>query len=212
MVVSKKLWKQVADALGLPASCTDSGFRLKQHYCKWLLGYEGIYYRGGSIDDDIDSAENDNGDIVDGNDRDARKGEGGDVGSSVSPEASPDVSMDGFKKEKNRKSLSASSSACSALSTAASVVIRKSKNCCKNSRGAWKLDFAKLSVKALQKYLRFYRVDGYDEVEVGDQGKKRLVRLMTEHFYQECCEEFSREKEREIVVGFVERVRRECKG
>jgi hypothetical protein len=35
-VVSQKLWKPVARALGLPASCTDYGYRLRKHYEKYL--------------------------------------------------------------------------------------------------------------------------------------------------------------------------------
>mmetsp|Transcript_19887 Transcript_19887/g.34158 ORF Transcript_19887/g.34158 Transcript_19887/m.34158 type:complete len:333 (-) Transcript_19887:952-1950(-) len=43
-VIAKKLWKEVADALNLPASCTDSGFRLRLHYVKYLEAYERAHF------------------------------------------------------------------------------------------------------------------------------------------------------------------------
>jgi hypothetical protein len=43
-VIAKKQWKEVADALGLPSSCTDSGFRLRLHYVRYLEPYERKYF------------------------------------------------------------------------------------------------------------------------------------------------------------------------
>lgn len=43
-VIAKKQWKEVADALNLPASCTDSGFRLRLHYTKYLEQYERSHF------------------------------------------------------------------------------------------------------------------------------------------------------------------------
>ncbi|GJD12324.1 AT-rich interactive domain-containing protein 3A [Galdieria sulphuraria] len=43
-VIAKKQWKEVADALGLPSSCTDSGFRLRLHYIRYLEPYERTYF------------------------------------------------------------------------------------------------------------------------------------------------------------------------
>ncbi|GJQ14266.1 hypothetical protein GpartN1_g6057.t1 [Galdieria partita] len=43
-VIAKKQWKEVADALGLPSSCTDSGFRLRLHYIRYLEPYERVYF------------------------------------------------------------------------------------------------------------------------------------------------------------------------
>mmetsp|Transcript_15454 Transcript_15454/g.63046 ORF Transcript_15454/g.63046 Transcript_15454/m.63046 type:complete len:321 (-) Transcript_15454:127-1089(-) len=44
-VIAKKQWKEVADALNLPASCTDSGFRLRLHYTKYLEQYEKAHFK-----------------------------------------------------------------------------------------------------------------------------------------------------------------------
>mmetsp|Transcript_9711 Transcript_9711/g.29524 ORF Transcript_9711/g.29524 Transcript_9711/m.29524 type:complete len:314 (+) Transcript_9711:410-1351(+) len=43
-VIAKKQWKEVADALQLPASCTDSGFRLRLHYVKYLEAFERAHF------------------------------------------------------------------------------------------------------------------------------------------------------------------------
>uniref|UniRef100_A0A7S1TMN6 ARID domain-containing protein n=1 Tax=Erythrolobus australicus TaxID=1077150 RepID=A0A7S1TMN6_9RHOD len=43
-VIAKKQWKEIADALDLPASCTDSGFRLRLHYIKYLEAYERAHF------------------------------------------------------------------------------------------------------------------------------------------------------------------------
>mmetsp|Transcript_5673 Transcript_5673/g.11943 ORF Transcript_5673/g.11943 Transcript_5673/m.11943 type:complete len:297 (+) Transcript_5673:265-1155(+) len=43
-VIAKKQWKEVADALDLPASCTDSGFRLRLHYIKYLEAFERAHF------------------------------------------------------------------------------------------------------------------------------------------------------------------------
>lgn len=43
-VIARKQWKEVADALNLPSSCTDSGFRLRLHYKKYLEAYERAYF------------------------------------------------------------------------------------------------------------------------------------------------------------------------
>lgn len=43
-VIAKKQWKEVAEALQLPSSCTDSGFRLRLHYKKYLEGFERKFF------------------------------------------------------------------------------------------------------------------------------------------------------------------------
>mmetsp|Transcript_11512 Transcript_11512/g.20811 ORF Transcript_11512/g.20811 Transcript_11512/m.20811 type:complete len:261 (-) Transcript_11512:1649-2431(-) len=43
-VIAKKQWKEIADALDLPVSCTDSGFRLRLHYVKYLEPYERAHF------------------------------------------------------------------------------------------------------------------------------------------------------------------------
>lgn len=43
-VIAKKQWKEVAEALQLPSSCTDSGFRLRLHYKKYLEAFERKYF------------------------------------------------------------------------------------------------------------------------------------------------------------------------
>ena len=43
-VIAKKQWKEVAEALQLPSSCTDSGFRLRLHYKKYLEAFERKFY------------------------------------------------------------------------------------------------------------------------------------------------------------------------
>ena len=43
-VIAKKQWKEVAEALQLPSSCTDSGFRLRLHYKKYLQAFERKYF------------------------------------------------------------------------------------------------------------------------------------------------------------------------
>lgn len=44
VVIAKKQWKEVAEALQLPSSCTDSGFRLRLHYKKYLEAFERKYF------------------------------------------------------------------------------------------------------------------------------------------------------------------------
>lgn len=44
-VIAKKQWKEVAEALQLPSSCTDSGFRLRLHYKKYLEAFERKYFK-----------------------------------------------------------------------------------------------------------------------------------------------------------------------
>ena len=50
-VITNKGWRQVAESLRLPASCTDSGFRLKLHYCSYLYPYERRFFL--DLDDEI---------------------------------------------------------------------------------------------------------------------------------------------------------------
>lgn len=44
-VIANKQWKEVAEALRLPSSCTDSGFRLRLHYKKYLEAFERKYFQ-----------------------------------------------------------------------------------------------------------------------------------------------------------------------
>lgn len=44
-VIARKQWKEVAEALRLPSSCTDSGFRLRLHYKKYLEAFERKYFK-----------------------------------------------------------------------------------------------------------------------------------------------------------------------
>lgn len=44
-VIANKQWKEVAEALQLPSSCTDSGFRLRLHYKKYLEAFERQYFK-----------------------------------------------------------------------------------------------------------------------------------------------------------------------
>lgn len=44
-VIANKQWKEVAEALQLPSSCTDSGFRLRLHYKKYLEAFERRFFR-----------------------------------------------------------------------------------------------------------------------------------------------------------------------
>lgn len=43
-VIANKQWKEVAEALQLPSSCTDSGFRLRLHYKKYLEAFERKFF------------------------------------------------------------------------------------------------------------------------------------------------------------------------
>lgn len=43
-VIARKQWKEVAEALHLPSSCTDSGFRLRLHYKKYLEAFERKFF------------------------------------------------------------------------------------------------------------------------------------------------------------------------
>lgn len=43
-VIAKKQWKEIAEALQLPSSCTDSGFRLRLHYKKYLEAFERKFF------------------------------------------------------------------------------------------------------------------------------------------------------------------------
>lgn len=40
------MWKEIVDEFGLPSTCTSASFTLKNHYQKYLLGYEQIFYFG----------------------------------------------------------------------------------------------------------------------------------------------------------------------
>lgn len=44
-VCDNKQWKEIVNALDLPASCTSASFTLKNHYLKCLLGYESYYHK-----------------------------------------------------------------------------------------------------------------------------------------------------------------------
>jgi hypothetical protein len=50
-VIARKGWRDVAEELQLPPSCTDSGYRLKLHYCNFLYPYERRYFL--RLDDNI---------------------------------------------------------------------------------------------------------------------------------------------------------------
>ena len=45
-VIANKGWRSVAEALQLPTSCTDSGFRLRLHYLGYLYPYERHFFLG----------------------------------------------------------------------------------------------------------------------------------------------------------------------
>lgn len=45
-VSHNKMWKEIVDEFGLPSTCTSASFTLKNHYQKYLLGYEQRYYFG----------------------------------------------------------------------------------------------------------------------------------------------------------------------
>eukprot|EP01049_Picozoa_sp_SAG25_P010554 SAG25_NODE_1166_length_3715_cov_2.299502_3_plen_390_part_00 len=49
-MIANKGWRQIAEKLRLPSSCTDSGFRLRLHYLSYLYPYERRYFHG--LDDD----------------------------------------------------------------------------------------------------------------------------------------------------------------
>ena len=46
MVSNHKLWKEIVDEFGLPSTCTSASFTLKNHYQKYLLGYEQRFFFG----------------------------------------------------------------------------------------------------------------------------------------------------------------------
>ena len=39
-VSNNKLWKEIVNEFGLPSTCTSASFTLRNHYIKYLLGYE----------------------------------------------------------------------------------------------------------------------------------------------------------------------------
>lgn len=45
-VSNNKLWKEVVDELRLPPTCTSASYHLKNHYSKYLLGFELKYMQG----------------------------------------------------------------------------------------------------------------------------------------------------------------------
>jgi hypothetical protein len=45
-VSKNKLWKDVVNEFGLPASCTSASYTLRNHYNKYLLAYEQKYFFG----------------------------------------------------------------------------------------------------------------------------------------------------------------------
>ena len=54
-VSNHKLWKEIVDEFGLPSTCTSASFTLKNHYQKYLLGYEQRFFFG--KDDSADLPE-----------------------------------------------------------------------------------------------------------------------------------------------------------
>jgi hypothetical protein len=54
-VSHNKLWKEIVDEFGLPSTCTSASFTLKNHYQKYLLGYEQRFFFG--KDDSADLPE-----------------------------------------------------------------------------------------------------------------------------------------------------------
>mmetsp|Transcript_17391 Transcript_17391/g.28576 ORF Transcript_17391/g.28576 Transcript_17391/m.28576 type:complete len:270 (+) Transcript_17391:173-982(+) len=45
-VIAQKLWQEIAKTLNLPSTCTDSGFRLRVHYMKYVYPYERKFFLG----------------------------------------------------------------------------------------------------------------------------------------------------------------------
>lgn len=52
-VSHNKMWKEIVDEFGLPSTCTSASFTLKNHYQKYLLGYEQKYHFGKGDDTDL---------------------------------------------------------------------------------------------------------------------------------------------------------------
>ena len=47
------MWKEIVDQFGLPSTCTSASFTLKNHYQKYLLGYQQRFYFGKDDNNDL---------------------------------------------------------------------------------------------------------------------------------------------------------------
>lgn len=52
-VTAKKMWKDIVNEFELPSSCTSASHTLKNHYEKYLLAYEQMFYFNKNEDDMI---------------------------------------------------------------------------------------------------------------------------------------------------------------
>lgn len=43
-VSNNKMWKEIVNGFGLPSTCTSASFTLRNHYTRFLLGYEQKYF------------------------------------------------------------------------------------------------------------------------------------------------------------------------
>ena len=50
-VTAKKMWKDIVNEFGFPSSCTSASHTLKNHYEKYLLTYEQVFYFNKNEDD-----------------------------------------------------------------------------------------------------------------------------------------------------------------
>jgi hypothetical protein len=52
-VSNSKLWKEIVNEFGLPPTCTSASFTLRNHYTRFLLGYEQKYFFGREDDTEL---------------------------------------------------------------------------------------------------------------------------------------------------------------
>ncbi|KAJ8905885.1 hypothetical protein NDN08_002388 [Rhodosorus marinus] len=169
-VIAKKQWKEVADALRLPPSCTDSGFRLRLHYLKYLEPYERAHF---VPPPEMPQVAEDK--------RQKR-------GSSTGPEKRKrphDGNRSLIAPKFSRKStdLNAEGSSLSSLVTTTDSPAAASQESSPYAnddprKGTSNVNFSKLEVPALRKYRKHYKLQGLKV----NPSKTELVAMVSSHF------------------------------
>lgn len=166
-VIAKKQWKEVAEALQLPSSCTDSGFRLRLHYKKYLEAFERKFFQvpPGKKEASCSASSIGSGTTVGEEVVSGGSSASGSIGSG-------DDDCGGKrrgairKKPRFNKVASDGRRRLELLQVAAGVV-------------GGRLDFSVLEEGSLRKYAKVYGVkEGEEKVE----GKRALVEKVSKHF------------------------------
>lgn len=170
-VIAKKQWKEVADALQLPASCTDSGFRLRLHYVKYLEPFERAHFipppEMPQVNEDVRQRR------VLPAVTEKRKRED----TPQRPNSSPKLARKGSDVPVNGEG-SSFSSLITAVDSPASSAGHEITPVTEDVRKSSHVDFSKLDLPTLKRYRRHYKLSGLR----ANPTKGELVSSVSNHF------------------------------